>query len=215
METHLGPPTREFDAFEFFLVIALAFGLSIAGSLAAALTYSYKPIEFDDAAILSVVVYEIPAAVVIAFILRWRRWKWSDFAIHYSRGATILGVILALAVLGIWLVLELATGKGPNIPTADLLPVLIVSIINPVYEEVLVLGYVVQALRKRFGVTMAMNVSLAIRLTYHLYQGPGAVIPIAIFGLAMTLVYVRLGRLWPAIVAHGILDFAALSGLID
>jgi membrane protease YdiL (CAAX protease family) len=58
-------------------------------------------------------------------------------------------------------------------------------------------------------------VSLAIRLTYHLYQGPLAVIPIAFFGVVMTLVYVRMGRLWPAIVAHGLLDFVGLSGWFD
>jgi membrane protease YdiL (CAAX protease family) len=74
---------------------------------------------------------------------------------------------------------------------------------------------VVQALRKRFGLTAAVNVSLTIRLLYHLYQGPLVVIPIAIFGLAVTFTYVRMGRLWPPIVAHAILDFLALSGLYD
>jgi membrane protease YdiL (CAAX protease family) len=53
-------------------------------------------------------------------------------------------------------------------------------------------------------------VSVAIRLAYHLYQGPLAVIPIALFGVIVTVVYVRMGRLWPAIVAHGILDFVGL-----
>ena len=42
-------------------------------------------------------------------------------------------------------------------------------------------------------------------------QGPLAVIPIAFFGLVVTFVYVRMGRLWPAIVAHGILDFVGLT----
>jgi membrane protease YdiL (CAAX protease family) len=93
--------------------------------------------------------------------------------------------------------------------------VAILSLANPVFEEVLVLAYVVQGLRKRFGLVTAMNVSLAIRLTYHLYQGPLAVIPIAFFGLVVTLVYVRMGRLWPAIVAHAILDFVALAGWLD
>jgi len=215
METHLGPASRGFDAIEFFLVIALAFGLSIAGSIVAALSYSYEPVEFGDAALWSVLVYEIPAAAVIAFLLHRRGWRWSDFAIHYSRGATILGVVMAVAVALAWLLLELVVGKSPNVPTAGMAAIAAVSVLNPVYEEVLVLGYVVQALRKRFGLFAAMNVSLAIRLAYHLYQGPSAVIPIALFGLVMTLVYVRLGRLWPAIVAHGLLDFASLSGLID
>jgi membrane protease YdiL (CAAX protease family) len=86
--------------------------------------------------------------------------------------------------------------------------------VNPVFEELFVLGYVVQSLRKTFSLTLAVNVSVAIRLSYHLYEGPQAVIPIAIFGLMVTFAYVRLGRLWPIIVAHAILDFLALSGVM-
>lgn len=52
-------------------------------------------------------------------------------------------------------------------------------------------------------------------MSYHLYQGPLAVIPIAAMGVIVTLVYVRIGRLWPAIVGHAILDFVALAGLFD
>jgi len=64
-------------------------------------------------------------------------------------------------------------------------------------------------MRKRFGLVTAMNVSIAVRLVYHLYQGPMAVIPIAIFGVVVTFAYVRFGRLWPVVVAHGLLDFVA------
>jgi hypothetical protein len=57
VKTYLAPPTREFNAGEFALVIALAFGLSILGSLAAAFDYSGQPIEFGDAQIASVMAY--------------------------------------------------------------------------------------------------------------------------------------------------------------
>jgi membrane protease YdiL (CAAX protease family) len=91
--------------------------------------------------------------------------------------------------------------------------VLAVSLLNPMFEELLVLAYVVQSMRKRFGLMTAMNVSIAIRLMYHLYQGPLAVIPIALFGVLVTVVYVRLGRLWPVVVAHALLDLVGLSGV--
>ena len=211
MQTHLGAPTRDFDAGEFTLVIALAFGLSILGSVAGALSYTGKPIEFNDAAVMSVIVFELGVGPIVFFVLRARGWKWSDFAIHPSKGATILGVMLAIAVLAVWLAFEALFGKVPAVLSASWIGILAVSIVNPLFEELLVLAYVVQALRKRFGLTTAFNASLAIRLLYHLYQGPLAIIPIAFFGIVMTLVYVKMGRLWPAIVAHGILDFAGLA----
>src|SRR3954467_625006 len=211
MQTHLAPPTRDFHAGEFTLVIALAFGLSILGSVAGALSYSGQAIEFNDAAVTSVLVFELVMGPIVFFVLRARGWTWSDFAVHASRGSTILGVMLAAAVLAAWYAFEALAGKVPVVLSAGWIGVLAVSIVNPLFEELLVLAYVVQALRKRFGLTTAFNASLAIRLVYHLYQGPLAVIPIAFFGLVMTLVYVKMGRLWPTIVAHGILDFVGLT----
>lgn len=210
MNTHLGPAPRDFDGGEFAFVIALAFGMSIAGSLAQAFSYSGRPIEFTDRDLLWTLAYELAVGGIVALMLRSRGWKWRDFAIHASRGSTILGAILAVIVLGLWYVFETLFGEAPTSVSASLASIAAVSIVNPLFEELLVLGYVVQALRKRFGVATAMNVSLAIRLLYHLYQGPLVVVPIAVFGLAATLVYVRMGRLWPVIVMHALLDFVGL-----
>ena len=214
MKTHLHPPSRDFSASEFALVIALAFGLSILGSLSAALSYTGQPLILGDDQLLGIIALELITAPVVWMVLRSRGWKWADFAVHASKGATLLGVMLAGAILVSWYAFELVLGKMPVTNTSGWLSITALSIVNPLYEELLVLGYVVQALRKRFGLTAAFNVSLAVRLVYHLYQGPLAVIPIAFFGLVMSLVYVRLGRLWPCIVAHAILDFVALGDLV-
>ena len=214
MKTHLPTPRREFDPAEFAIVIALAFGLSIVGSLAMALSYTGREIVFDDVGLWGTVGYEAIFGAIIWMILRSRGWVWSDFAVHPSKGSTLLGGILAAGIVVFDLVFEAVVGKVPVSLQAGLLSVLVVSIVNPLFEELLVLAYVVQAVRPRFGLTTAMNVSLALRLVYHLYQGPMAVIPIAFFGVVMTVVYVRMGRLWPAIVAHAILDFVALAGWV-
>lgn len=214
MKTHLAAPSREFSRSEFALVIALAFGLAIVGSLAQALSYSGREIVFGDFELLSTVIYELLFGSAIFVVLRSRGWKWADFAVHASKGSTILGVMLAVAVLLAWLAIEAVIGKVPNIVNGSLASIILVSIVNPIFEEILVLGYVVQAMRKRFGLTTAVNVSLAIRLAYHLYQGPLAVIPVALFGVLVTVVYIRMGRLWPAIVAHGIADFVTLADLV-
>lgn len=213
MNTHLAPPTREFNPAEFALVVALAFGLPLLGSLSAVMSYTGGEIAFGDADVLATVAFELVVGAIVWFVLRNRGWKWSDLAIYASRGSTILGAILAAIILVVWLLLEAIIGKATTVSTAGPAAIVIGSLVNPVFEETLVLGYVVQALRKRFGLTTAFNVSLALRVLYHLYEGPLAVIPLAFFGLVMTLVYVRMGRLWPCIVAHGILDFVGLADL--
>lgn len=55
-----------------------------------------------------------------------------------------------------------------------------------------------------------MNVSVAIRASYHLYQGPIGAISLVIVGLMLGWWFVRTGRLWPAIIAHGLIDLLAL-----
>ena len=211
MQTHLGPAPREFHAGEFALVIALAFGLSLVASLSAALSYSGRPVEFGDPALAGTLVYEALFGAIIAAVLRARGWKGRDFAIHPSRGSTILGLALAAFVLAAWSLIEAAIGKVPVALTGTLPWILAVSIVNPLFEELLVLGYVVQSLRGRFGLVVAVNASIAIRVAYHLYEGPLAVIPIVLFAVLVTATYVKLGRLWPAIVAHAVVDFVGLS----
>jgi len=52
--------------------------------------------------------------------------------------------------------------------------------------------------------------SLAIRLTCHLYQGAAGVIGIVPLGFIFTYWYARTGRLWPVVLAHALFDVAGL-----
>ena len=160
---------------------------------------------------MGTVVYELIAGGIAFAILKSRGWKWSDFAIHASRGSTILGVIVALVLFAFGCAFEAVFGKVPVVLSASLAPITVISLINPLFEELLVLGFVVQSMRKAFGLTTAFNVSLGLRVLYHLYQGPLAVIPIAVMALVFTLLYVKMGRLWPVIVSHALLDFLGLT----
>jgi hypothetical protein len=55
-----------------------------------------------------------------------------------------------------------------------------------------------------------VNASIALRMSFHLYQGPGRIPRFAILGLVFTFFYIRTGRLWPLIVAHALLEAVAL-----
>jgi uncharacterized protein len=60
-----------------------------------------------------------------------------------------------------------------------------------------------------------VNVSVAIRLVYHLYQGAIGVVTIIPFGLIVTWWYARTGKLWPILVAHAAIDFMGLLQFVD
>ena len=96
--------------------------------------------------------------------------------------------------------------------TVPALLVVAVTVINPVFEEFLWLGYGVNAL-ERFGLGGACVISVALRTLVHAYQGAMAVVGILPLGIVMTLYYAGTRRLWPVIVAHAILDAIALARL--
>ena len=57
----------------------------------------------------------------------------------------------------------------------------------------------------------AVNISAAIRLSYHLYQGVAGVLALVPIGLLFGIWFARTRRLWPLIVAHAILDFVGFA----
>jgi uncharacterized protein len=93
--------------------------------------------------------------------------------------------------------------------------VLVLSVINAVFEEFLWLGLGVATLRAagvRVGVAAAA--SLVLRLLVHVYQGPLVIIGVLPLGVVFTAYYLRTQRLWPVIVAHAIQDIVALVAIM-
>jgi membrane protease YdiL (CAAX protease family) len=71
-----------------------------------------------------------------------------------------------------------------------------------IVEEIVVLGYLVRRLEQRgwhWGWIVVADV--AVRVSYHVYYGPG-VIPIALWATVSVLIYLRIRRLLPFILAH-------------
>lgn len=64
------------------------------------------------------------------------------------------------------------------------------------------------------SLAVAVNVSAAIRLSYHLYQGVAGVLAIVPLALLFGIWFARTRQLWPLIVAHAILDFIALAARV-
>jgi uncharacterized protein len=89
--------------------------------------------------------------------------------------------------------------------------VVLASVINPVFEEFLWLGYGVGALQSRVGLRAACVLSVLLRVSVHLYQGTQVVVGVVPLALFFTWYYARTRRLWPVVVAHAMFDAFALG----
>jgi membrane protease YdiL (CAAX protease family) len=209
---------------EFLIVVVGAFGLFVLSNLVVLLNpelvANAPPI--DNAQLNSLVAHEIVVLLVLGAFLRARGWTAEKLGICADLRDTVIGVGLMALALAATKIMEALAGHfaperleaalrfeqiaGPlSFPT-----VAAVCIVNPIFEELFVCAYVIAALREKRGAAFAMNVSVGLRVTYHLYQGIVGVLLIAPVGLLFAYWYVRSGRLWPLIVAHGLLDFIAL-----
>jgi uncharacterized protein len=206
---------------EFGIVAVGAFGLFVAGSVIAFFDPS-GPVPISNGQLQSVIIYELVVAAILLTFLRIRKWTLQSFGVNASPQGTLVGVGLAAAAYLAYVVVFLVSaGLSPYVaqtfahqtlvaPGLNVALVIAASIVNPVFEELFVCGYVVTALREHRGFWTAVNISIAIRLLYHLYQGPIGVLSIIPLGFVFAYWYGRTARLWPVIVAHAIFDFFGL-----
>jgi|KBSMisStandDraft_5_1062788.scaffolds.fasta_scaffold128816_3 CAAX protease family protein len=210
-------------ATEFVIVVLVAFGYLIFGSILSAL-HPGGGLHHSHASLIALVVYEAALIAVLATFLGLRGWTPKRIGLVPGLRDTGIGFLLFIAANLIWLLVWNATSVlspglaqtmaaasakvvAPGVPVAV---AAVVSIVNPVFEEGFVAGYVMSALRDKWSPLVCVNASVAIRLLYHLYQGPLGVLSIVPTGLIFAYWYVRTGRLWPLIVAHALLDLLAL-----
>lgn len=94
------------------------------------------------------------------------------------------------------------------------IPVLVLAAFaNGFAEETVVVGYLITRLRQ-LGMTpsQAVLTSSVLRGAYHLYQGFGAGLGNVAMGLVFGYAWCRTGRLWPLVIAHGIINTVAFVG---
>jgi uncharacterized protein len=139
-------------------------------------------------------------------------------------GADVLGgiglaTLIGIPGLGLYLLARVLGVSASVVPTTLTdtwwrIPVLILAAFaNGWAEEVIVVGYLMTRLRQlRVGSTRTLVYSSALRGAYHLYQGFSAGIGNFAMGVVFGIVWRRSGRLWPLIVAHGLIDTVAFVG---
>jgi membrane protease YdiL (CAAX protease family) len=201
---------------EFVVVIGGAFGLFVLASVVQALVQ--PRLDTSDDELRSLLTYEVILLAVLGTFLHIRGWTTSLLGLDLHPRDFLLGAVLAVAVYAVEFAGSLIAQlifplkKPPTLvyPSITVLNFLVASVINPIFEEVFLCGYVVSALQKSRGPWAAINVSTAIRLLCHLYQGAFGVLSIVPTGLIFAYWFARTRRLWPPIVAHGLLNFIEL-----
>ncbi|MCV7226174.1 CPBP family intramembrane glutamic endopeptidase [Mycolicibacterium komossense] len=134
-------------------------------------------------------------------------------------GGLGLAALIGIPGLGLYLVARYLGFSAEVVPTELTdswwrVPVLILSAFaNGWAEEVVVVGYLLTRLDQlQVSRTKALIWSSVLRGSYHLYQGFGAGVGNLAMGLVFGYTWRRSGRLWPLIIAHGVIDTVAFVG---
>lgn len=121
-----------------------------------------------------------------------------------------LGLYLAAHALGMSLTVAASTMTDVwwRAPVSVL-----IAFQNGFLEEALVVGYLLLRLRQLdLSPWWAIAASAVLRGSYHLYQGYGGFIGNVVMGVVFAFVFLRWRRLWPLVVAHGLIDTVAIVG---
>lgn len=171
-------------------------------------------------------VAQLVAWGALALYLLWRsgftlariglaRFRWRPDLI----GGIGLAALIGLPGLGLYFaarVLGLSAAVEPSALNDSWwrIPVLVaMAFANGWAEEVIVVGYLLTRLEQlRVKPLTALACSGLLRGGYHLYQGFGAGLGNLVMGLVFGYAWRRTGRLWPLIIAHGVIDTVAFVG---
>ena len=206
---------------EITLVVILGFGLFIYSALSAAAAPMSAPPSAADFLFLS--GYEIVIGTLLLALLFLRGWRLSDLGLVQASpwepmhallllGAIVFGGQLLWSAAAPFVGDDQRAAASPVGPAGiGVITAIVFSLINALYEEVFVCGYLITALRGGgLGGATAVLVSAALRLSYHVYEGPVAFLIIGPFGLLLGWYFAARGRLLPLIVVHFALDMLSL-----
>jgi membrane protease YdiL (CAAX protease family) len=204
---------------EFWIVVLAAFGYPIFSNILVLLV-PHTGHLINESHLYFLLIYESAVMLVLWKFLSLRGWNLGQLGMAFRATDIAAGFGLALGAHAVnFLIMAVVIYFFPVAPARvgslvapgiDLSAIITVSILNPVFEEVFVCGYVMTALRKHRSSLFAANVSFGLRLAYHLYQGAFRMLGIIAFSAIFTLWFAKKGRLWPLIVAHAVIDFTGL-----
>ena len=213
------------SAYTAFLNLVEAVLLGLAGRRVA-LNPRRSPFDLIDLGLNLAVAFQLVAWGALALYLLWRT-GFGPSRIGLGRvrlrpdvlGGLGLAALIGLPGLGLYVAAR-ALGLSAHVEPVELydtwwrIPVLLITAFaNGWAEEIIVVAFLLTRLRQlRVNPVAAMLASSLLRGAYHLYQGFSAGLGNVVMGLVFAYVWRRTGRLWPLIIAHGIIDSVAYVG---
>jgi CAAX protease family protein len=208
---------------EFTLIISISLGYFIISSFQWATLDTSGPITltYGDSQILQIIYYEFIVLLIVISILKWQGRSF-NFGFSFSIDKITMGLVLFIANYFLYIILFRLLGDyvlGFNLISGEssqpisysvnisAFPLLLFSVFNPLFEEFILVGYVVTAIRKKFGLLSCLILSVGFRLSFHIYQGPIILLSILPMGILFTLYFWRKRTILPLIIAHGLMDF--------
>lgn len=192
--------------------------LATGGSIA------LRPAFTDSRLLLTLGIEILLAAILLAWLSR-RGWRLlaqtgSPTPSDVARGVVLwsaLFVIGQIVRLGLYLIAPHVLAAAQAAPLTGVLSWWTLGaalLINPVFEEVLFLGYAIPILERVGSLRLAVIVSVTLRVLVHWNQGAHALISVLPFALLFTTYFVRTRRLWPVVVGHIINNAFGLGAFV-
>jgi membrane protease YdiL (CAAX protease family) len=219
LDTAGAPPHA--TPFEAIGMVLLCFGWFIVASLQSLAAWQAGAGSgrgFDDSSLTGLLLVELVLATAAMAVLQARGYPLQALYPRpsWSGALSAAGLYMGAGVL-VNIVLRLVPHPA-GAPLADLVAkahlslttIISVAVVNGIYEEVFLLGYLMRGLR-RYGASTALGVMLLVRLLYHMYQGPVGALAVVLYGAVVGLYYQRTGRLFPVVLSHVIADAVAFT----
>jgi membrane protease YdiL (CAAX protease family) len=172
------------------------------------------------------IVQEVAALLLLGFVLARRGLRFANLGFRWSLREVGVGLLVtamsyAAYEFGHTLVQSfhlLAYGSFAAGPTGKdffghhTVLGIVLSLLNPVFEELIVRAYLMTEVIELTGSSaLAIALSVGVQFSYHLYYGWVGAISMSFLFLALALYYARSRCALPVIVAHGFFDVYALS----
>jgi membrane protease YdiL (CAAX protease family) len=221
-------PSNRMRWFEFVLLLSIAFGPSVLTSLHQLVTGPASTPSAQDFRWALSLLHEMTSLLLLGYILSRRKVRFANLGLRWSRKDLPSGVALAIGsycayyvgrilVHSIYYAMFGAAHDGKTVQSIFghvgffAIPI---SLLNPLFEEMIVRAYLMTEIRELTGSALLSVVSsFVLQTTYHLYYGWEGALSLGFLFLVFAIYYSRTRRATPIILAHGAFDLLSLVRL--
>ncbi|MDP1728568.1 MAG: CPBP family intramembrane metalloprotease [Bacteroidota bacterium] len=205
--------------YELIIILFVSFGYLILNNVLFVLNI-VKEFTISNDHIYFQIRYEIFVLLTLGIFLYLRGWNFKSLGLKPCQHDIFIGLLIYLCfcvlTIFIWSIgILVSPGFGASKyilfqVNLNIYLVILISILNPFFEEILVCSYILSWNRGATNKYAMIFLSVCIRILYHLYQGPFILVQIIPFGIIAGVWFTRTRRLWPLLIAHFLWDIIGL-----